>query len=375
MLIGIEASRANKLAKTGVEWYAWHVIQELKKSTSADGNYWILYTNAILHGGLEALPSNWFEVRAKWPLPFGWTQFRLSWEMMRRPVDVLFFPGSTLSRVIPKKTVVTVHDVGFHRFPKLYKRRQVRIHEAAMADIKRRGVRIATVSEFSAREIAESYGIDPSRIAITPNGVDHALYRPIADMAAIDERLRRHRIAKPFFLTIGRLESKKNIVNLIKAFTGFKARRGIGDPHTLVLAGIPGNGYDEIKKTIAESSARSHIVELGYVPERDLPYLLNAAEALVHPSLYEGFGIPPVMAMASGCAVLSSNAASLPEVIGPDSALYFSPDQPEAIVDAMSRLVSESGLKERLRTAGIGCAAKYTWENTAKKTLSVLTDW
>jgi glycosyltransferase involved in cell wall biosynthesis len=375
MLIGIEATRANKLKKTGVEWYAWHVIQELKKLTANDGNSWVLYSNEMLRGGLEALPSNWFEVRAKWPLPYGWTQLRLSWEMWRRPTEVLFLPGSTLPRILPKKSVVTVHDVGFHRFPQLYKKRQVSIHEAAMKDIRRRASRIITVSEYSGREIAEAYGIDPSRIAVIPNGIDHNIYRPIADRASVDERLQRYRLTRPYFIALGRMESKKNLVTLVKAFDLFKARRGVGDPHSLVFVGIPGYGYEEIKSAIAKSPSRSSIHELGYVPEMDLPALLNAAEALVHPSWYEGFGIPPILAMACGCPVISSDAASLPEVIGPDAAIYFPPDQTEALTVAMTRMVSEQGLKEKLRTAGVSRAAKYTWTNTANLTLPVLSAW
>jgi glycosyltransferase involved in cell wall biosynthesis len=375
MMIGIEASRANKAVKTGVEWYAWHVIQELKKITPDDRNSWILYSNKVLKGGLEALPANWFDVRAKWPFPYGWTQFRLSWELWRRPVDVAFFPGSTLPRFSPKKTVVTVHDIGFHRLPKLYKPRQIHIHEIAMREIRHRAERVITVSEFSGREIAEAYGIDPARIAITPNGVDHELYRPIADRAAVDERLLRHRIGMPFFIVIGRLEAKKNIVNLVRAFTNFKTRRGVGDPHKLVLVGVPGFGYEEIRKEIDGSGVKSDIMELGYVPELDMPYLLSAAEALIHPSFYEGFGIPPVMAMASGCAVLSSNAASLPEIIGPDAGIFFPPNETEAMTETMERIASERGLKERLRVAGIARAARFTWENTAKLTVPVLTAW
>ncbi|MCI0479702.1 glycosyltransferase, partial [Candidatus Uhrbacteria bacterium] len=228
MLIGIEASRANKPEKTGVEWYAWHLIRELKGLTADDGHSWILYSNGALKGGLDVLPANWFEVRAAWPFPYGWTQFRLSWELRRRKVDVAFFPGSTLPRYSPAKTVVTVHDVGFHRLPKLYKPRQVHIHEMAMREIRKRAARIVTVSEFSGREIADAYGIDPARIAITPNGVDHDLYRPITDAVAVEERLRRHRIGQPFFVAVGRLEAKKNTVNLVRAFTAFKSRRGIG---------------------------------------------------------------------------------------------------------------------------------------------------
>lgn len=375
MLIGIEASRANKPIKTGVEWYAWHLIQELKRLAPEDEHSWILYTNQALSGGLEALPSHWYEVRARWPFRFGWTQFRLSWEMMRRPTDVFFLPGSTMPRVTPQKTVVTLHDVGFHQLPQLYKRRQVHIHEAAVREAKRRAARIITVSEFTGRELVEVYGIDPARIAITPLGVDHATYRRIDDATAIQERLTRLQIVRPFFVAIGRLEAKKNIPMLIRAFSIFKQRRGVGDPHQLVLVGVPGFGYDAIRRAIAESPARASIRELGYVAESDVPHVLNAAIALVHPSLYEGFGLPPVQAMACGCPVLSSTAASLPEVIGPDAALFFAPDRVEELATSMERLVSESGLAEQLRAAGVQRAAGYTWEQTARATLPVLTAW
>jgi glycosyltransferase involved in cell wall biosynthesis len=375
MLIGIEASRANKPTKTGVEWYAWHVIQELKRLTEGDPHSWVLYTNAILHGGLEELPKNWYEMRAHWPFPFGWTQFRLSWELFRRHADVFFLPGSTMPRITPKRTVVTLHDIGFRRLPKLYKQRQVHIHDIAVKEAARRAARIITISEFTGQELVEAYGIDPSRIAITPLGVDHAMYRPIQDAAAIEACLSRHRVARPFFVTIGRMEAKKNIVNLIRAFTEFKKRRGVGDPYQLVLVGVPGFGYEEIKRAIASSTAKSHILELGYVPETDIPLLLNAAEALIHPSWYEGFGLPPVQAMASGCPVLSSTAASLPEVIGKDNAIFFAPDHMEAMIQAMERIASDADLRARLREAGIARAATYTWENTARMTLPVLTSW
>ncbi len=374
MLIGIESTRANKPAKTGVEWYAWHLIQELKRQSTTDGNSWVLYSNKVLTGGLEILPENWYEIRAKWPLAFGWTQLRLSYELYRRPVDVLWMPGSTLPRVSPKQTVVTMHDIGFHRLPKLYKGRQVRVHEHAMKEIKKRAARIITVSQFSAREMVEAYGIDPKKIAITPLGVEHNVYRPIADGDLVDQRVRRYEIPHPYFLCVGRLEAKKNIVTLIRAFNEFKVRRGMGDPMHLVLVGIPGFGYDDIKRAINASTVKSDILELGYVPEGDMPYLMNGAEALIHPSLYEGFGLPPVQAMASGCPVISSNAASLPEVIG-DAGLFFSPNEMEELVTCMNRLVSEPGLKHDLREKGIAQAAKYTWQRTAELTMPVLTRW
>ncbi|MBU2566760.1 glycosyltransferase family 4 protein [Patescibacteria group bacterium] len=375
MLIGIDASRANKSSKTGVEWYSWHLIQELKKITKGDVNSWVLYSNEILKNGLEKLPESWYEVRARWMPKKGWTQVRLSYELWRRPTDVFFVPAHVLPRISAKKSVVTIHDVGFRRLPQIYKSRDRAFHEWSTKDIAKRADRIITVSEFSGREISELYGVDPKRIAITPNGIDHDVYRPLTDTNAIEERLERYRISKPYFMAVGRLEAKKNTANLIKAFTLFKARRGVGDPTKLVLVGNPGFGYEEVKKALAESNVKQDIIQLGYVPESDKPALYNAAEALIHPSWYEGFGIPPVEAMACGCPVLSSDASSLPEVIGPDAAIYFPPGELEAMVRAMTLLQDETGLRQKLRLAGIARATKYTWRRTAELTLPVLTKW
>ena len=364
MLIGIEATRANKPTKTGVEWYAWHVIQELKKLTANDNNSWVLYSNHILTGGLEQLPENWYEDRIKWPLPFGWTQMRLSYELYKRPVEVLWLPGSTLPRYFPKQTVITVHDIGFHRYPKLYKPRQVHIHERAMQEIKKSGARILTVSEFSGREIAEAYGIDPSRIAITPNGIDHSVYQPITDEEAMEVRLRRYQISRPYFLSIGRLETKKNIVMLIKAFTSFKTRMGVGSPYRLVLAGAPGFGYEDIKREIANSTSKSDIIELGYVPESDKPYLMSAAEGLIHPSLYEGFGIPVLEAMAVGVPVVASDIPALHEV-GSDAVSYASMASQD-LADFILKSINTVGYRGAKIADGLERVKEYGWQKTAK---------
>jgi glycosyltransferase involved in cell wall biosynthesis len=375
MLIGIDASRANKPVKTGVEWYSWHLIQELKKLTVKDGHTWILYTNDPLKNELAELPENWYEVRAKWPPKRLWTQVRMSWEMWRRPIDVLFVPAHVLPPIRPDRNVVTVHDVGFRRLPKLYSKADIAYHEATTKSIAKCDARIITVSEFSGREIVELYKVKSERIAITYPGVDHDMYRPIADGAAIEAKLKEMHVPRPYFLYIGRLDAKKNVLNLVKAFDVFKTHRGVGDPTQLVLAGIPGNGFDEIKKAINGSAFKHQILQLGYVEEENVPYLLNGAEALVHVSWYEGFGFTPVQAMACGCPVVSSDVASLPEVIGAGNAVFVPPSQTDVISRALERIVSEPGLKEDLRQKGIARAARYTWRATAEATLPVLTQW
>ncbi len=364
MHIGIEASRANKPNKTGVEWYAYHIIQELKKITALDSNSWSLYTQTKLKNGLEISPKNWEEKRLNWPFPYGWTQIRLSYEMMHVPSHVLWLPGSTLPRVIAKKTVVTVHDIGFHRYPAVYKKRQIAIHEFAMREIKERDVRVVTVSEFSKKEIVDVYGIDPEKIFVTYNGVDHALYFP--------QRTEKQN----YFLCIGRLEKKKNILNLIRAFNMYKkAETGFdGTKHKLYLVGIPGNGFEEISQAIHASPYAKDIIEKGYILESELPHMIRAATALVHPAFYEGFGIPPVQAMACGIPVISSNIPVLSEILG-DAALYHDPVDIQTLAEHMIRIRQDADLVEQLRIVGIERASRYTWGETAKKTLVALTQW
>lgn len=375
MLIGIDATRANKPEKTGVEWYAWHLIQELKKITQGDGNSWVLYTREPLRDELSALPENWYEVRAKWLPKRMWTQVRMSWEMWRRPADVLFVPAHVLPPIRPEKSVVTVHDVGFRRMPHLYKQADKRYHEVTTRNIVKTSARIITVSEFSGKEIVNLYKADPSRIAITPLGIDHDVYKPFDDPSKVEAVLRKYQIPKPYFFYIGRVDKKKNIVNLVKAFDAFKVHRGLGDPTNLVLAGKPGYMYGEIRKQIKASPYKEQIIELGYTPEEDVPALINGARAYLQVTWYEGFGIPPVQAMACGVPVIAADNASLPEVIGEGNALFVPPDGIDKTARAMERLITDKELVESLRKKGIERAKNFTWEAMARKTLPVLTQW
>lgn len=374
MLIGIDASRANKSQKTGVEWYAFYLIEELKKLTANDRNQWVLYTRAPLTGDLAVLPENWYEVRAKWFPKYLWTQARMSWEMMRRPADVLFVPAHVLPPIRPDHSVVTVHDVGFRRMPHLYDWKARMYHEFATKDIVRTKARIITVSEFSGRELVELYGADPANIAITYPGIDHGMYRPV-DAETIRTVLTKYKVPEPYFMTIGRMEDKKNIVSMIKAFDAMKAQRGMGDPTYLILCGPKGYGYDKIKAAIQASPNRAQILELGYVPEEDVPALVTGARGYLNVAWYEGFGIPAVQAMACGCPVIVANNSSLPEVVGEGNGMFVKPDDIDGIARSMERLLSDALFVSDLRARGIERAKKYTWQETAKQTLPALTSW
>lgn len=370
MLIGIDASRANVEKKTGTEWYAYHVIQALKKYP-VPGLEYVLYSKKFLRDGLEELPEGWDATILRWPVKRFWNQLRLSQELMKNKVDLFFQPTHTLPLYKPRRSVTTLHDVGFERLPKLYGRSELRYHRYSAKLAIKRANRILTVSEFSKREIMDVYKVPEDRITVTHLGYDASRYHPNISDQDKNAVLAKYRLSRPYFMYIGRLEEKKNIVNLIHAFSIFKGWRGVGDPIKLLLVGAPGLGFERIKKEIADRNMEEHVVMPGYVPEEEIPALMSAADALTFTSYYEGFGIPIIQAQACGTPVITSNVASMPEV-GGDAALYASPGAPEQIAETMKAFTSEATLRERLRSAGFENIKRFSWNETARKTLNVL---
>jgi glycosyltransferase involved in cell wall biosynthesis len=356
MRIGIEASRANRPVKTGVEWYAWHVMNEMMALPEAARHEFVLYTQESL----------------RWPPKYLWTQIRLSWEMLRHPPDVLFVPAHVLPVISPKKSVVTIHDVGFKRFPELYKKIQVAYHEITTRDIVRRGARIITVSEFCKREIVELYGAKPENIFVTHLGFDHERYHSqVAD--------RKAQSAKPYILFVGRIDKKKNLLTLVRAFE--QVAEAFPDLE-LKLAGtfsgpawLATTGSGELMEAIQKSKVASRIQMLGYVSEDEKPALLSNALMYVQPSIYEGFGLPPLEAMACGTPTICANSTSLPEIVGEGNALFFDPMDVGELASRITQLASSEALRSELIQKGLEWSKRYDWKKTAAETLKILETW
>ena len=374
-LIGIDASRANGDSwtpgqRTGTEWYAYHLIQHLKK-IRVPGLEFVLYSRSFLKDGLEELPDGWSAKILGWPLRRMWNQLRLSQELWGHQVDLFFQPVHTLPLYKPKRVVLTLHDIGFEKLPKLYAPSELRYHRFAASMAVRRADRILTVSEFSRREIIERYKLPPERVVATPLAVDGARYHANIPEAAKDAVLTKYRLSRPFLIYAGRLEEKKNIVNLIHAFSIFKGWRGVGDPVKLLLVGSPGFGIERIRKEIGARKMGDAVVMPGYVPEDDMPALVACARMLLLPSWYEGFGLPILQAQACGTPVVASDAASMPEV-GGDAALYARPEEPEHLATVMKTLMDENTLWERQRAAGLENVKRFSWDDTARRTMNVM---
>jgi len=364
---GIDASSANKKEKTGVEWHAYHVIQHLKQIALAEDERVVLYSPTPLEGELATLPKGWSSSVLKWNFTRGWMQGRVSWEMLRRPPSVLYVPAQGLPRITPKATITTIHDLGFRRFPQYYdgKTRSTLLKTTARAVRKART--LLTVSEFTKREIMELYRVPAERIVVAPNAADAKTCRA-STPEMVDATLRKHRLSKHFFLYVGRLESKKNVQMIIRAFELFRSTRGVGDPFELVLVGKPGFGAGEIKTFFERSSQREAIKVLGYLPEEEVFDLMHACRGYLFPSWYEGFGIPNLEAMACGVPLITSDILPHREVAG-EAALFANPAETEDWVRAMQRLVEERGLREDLVAKGAQNIKRYAWKSTAEMIL------
>ena len=376
MQIGIDANPANREQRTGTEWYAFNLIQALKKQLLEVDERVILYSAQPLRDDLKELPANWESRVLHWPFKRFWTQGRFSWEMLRRPVDVLFVPAHAIPRIHPhskkkqRATVTTIHDLAFRRLPGLYEPKKRRYLNWSTRFATRHAAALLVPSEATKQDVMEFYRVPTNRIAVTPLAPDHARFDRVTEGDV--ERVRKaYQLSPSYFLTVSRLEEKKNIVNLIRAFELFKSRRGVGDPFELVLVGKPGHGYEKIKSFLNASSAKGQIKELGWVKEEEVPALMKGAFTYVYPSWYEGFGISAVEAMAAGTALIASDLPVMHEVAG-DAAWYARPNEPEAFASLFARLVDEPTSREQMVAAGKMRVKDFQWEETARKTLEVL---
>jgi glycosyltransferase involved in cell wall biosynthesis len=309
------------------------------------------------------IPATWFErTSERFELPL------VEW-LVR--FDVLFAPNFVPPPTRSRRLVVTVHDLAFRRFPGTAPHATLRW----LTRLDRylvRATRIIAVSESTRRDVVDLYGVDPERVEVIPHGVDGETYRP-PDPGSVEAVRRRFGLNDPYVLFLGGIEPRKNLPNLLAAY----ARLSPEVRPLLVVAGgwVPWNpegrrGLDQALDGLP-ADVRSGVVVTGYVSERDKVALLGGAEALVYPSLYEGFGFPVVEAMACGTPVLTSDVSSLPEVAG-DAAVLVSPEDIDSIAAGMEGLVRDDALRARLRAAGLERARRFTWEDTARRTAEIL---
>jgi glycosyltransferase involved in cell wall biosynthesis len=376
MLIGIDASRALVARRTGTEAYSLHLIRALLELGA--GHRFRLYCDRTPPAGLLAAPATAAYARAETrviPFPRLWTHVRLSAEMLVRPPDLLFVPSHVLPVLHPRRSVVTVHDLGHRVYPEAHTPAQRRYLEWSTRYHVSSAAHLLADSEATRQDLVQIYGADAARITVVHLGVDPGL-APVVDPAARARLQSRYGLRGAYLLYVGTLQPRKNLARLIEAFAQLcriQGERGVAglEGLQLVLAGKRGWLYQEILDRGRQLGVEERIVFPGFVPGSDLAALYSGASLFVMPSLYEGFCMPVLEAMACGTPVACSATSSLPEVVG-DAALLFDPHDVAGMASTMLRALQDEGLREALVARGLGRVAIFTWPRAAQRVLDVL---
>jgi glycosyltransferase involved in cell wall biosynthesis len=348
MIIGIDGSRAFLKQRTGIEEYSYQVIQQLTNRLKE--HQIVLYLRSYQEVDFF-LPANWRIKKIYFPRL--WTQIGLSLELFLNPVDVLFVPAHTAPFLHPKRTVVTVHGLEYEIMPEAYSFFERLYMRFSIKNSCRWAEKIISVSRNTKRDLMNLYDISENKINIVYEG-----YEDITDSLDLGNDAEELSL-KPYFLFIGRLEKRKNILGIIEAFDLFKKRTGA--KHRLVLGGKSGYGWEEIKKRIELSEYREDIVVTGFVKNGRKWRLLKNAQIFLFPTFYEGFGLPILEAQSQGVPVIASNTSSLPEVAN-GSAFLVNPAEPKFIAEAIITLAQNEEMANDLISKGYENIKRFSWK-------------
>jgi glycosyltransferase involved in cell wall biosynthesis len=347
--------------KTGDRTYALNLMRALAR-VDAENEY-LLYTwdqTTLTDLGVPGFTPVVQPATTRWAC----TPSVFRGDLGRRHADLAhvqyIVPGQA-----PCPVITTIHDVAFRRFPELFPLKHRLLLNWLIPAVVRTAAAVITGSEATRKDLVELYDVDPARVAVTPYAAD-PIYRPMDREEARQAVRSRFGVRSPYVLSVGVLQPRKNLPRLVRAYSRIAGRV----PHRLVLVGKEGWASEELRAAVAEAPAGREPVFTGYVADADLPALYAGADLFVYPSLYEGFGLPPLEAMACGTPVLTSSVSSLPEVVG-DAGVTVDPRSISAIADAMLDLLSDDARRAALSAAGIARAAEFNWDRTARQTVEV----
>jgi glycosyltransferase involved in cell wall biosynthesis len=317
---------------------------------------------------LHLIASHLPTVRA--PIRIAWEQTALPILAFRLHLDLLFCPVNVRPFLSPCPTVVTIHDLIFLRYPAAFHPLKRLYLSALTRWSASHAAHVIAVSEATRQDAIALLKVDPCRITTVHNGVSPR-FAPVSP----DEKSafrQAHNIHGRTVLYLGTLEPRKNIITLLRAFSNLLADPGFDDV-TLLIGGSKGWYYDEIFATAERLglTARQRVRWLGRVPDDELPLWYNIADVCAYPSLYEGFGLPPLEAMACGTPVVASNTSALPEVVG-TAGILLPPTGVQQWTDALRNVLADPDLAQRMSQAGLQQASRFDWERTASQTVTIL---
>jgi glycosyltransferase involved in cell wall biosynthesis len=376
MKIAFDASGLIQEQKTGIPFYATRIIQTMQKN---DNTIFYIFNafsfrntkdkikrlNNLIDKSISRINIRKLVPYSVYQLFFNSIPYHF---FFPDQADITHFYNNMIPCGVNGKKVVTIHDLTHKAYPETMDPALKTFMDRNFKISLDRADKIATVSEFSKGEIINYFAVDPSKIVVIPSAVNTNSYFPIKDTEILAQYKKKYAIVGEYFLYLGTLEPRKNIGALIDAYHLLKQK--IPDAPRLLLGGKKGWLYESIFKKVEELGLGKDVLFLGYVPDEDVAPLMCGAVAFVFPSLYEGFGTPPLEAMACGVPVLTSNCSSLPEVTG-DAALLVDPLRVESIAVGLERLVADKNLREELSRKGLERAKAFTWERAASLTLEM----
>lgn len=374
----------------GVSWYTYYLVNGLVSEGEQGKLRLVLFYNQrkVLHSHIIILLKKWKNVPnvyvAGYRIPN--KLLNLSMRFLKYPyiddlltikqynniiidrIDYFIAPNLNFLALTGKTKLITIcHDLSWETFPECFTLRQRLWH--ALINPKTfftHAHRIITVSQSTLHDLVDLYGIAQERITVIPPGIDHELFHPIKDEKRLTDVRARHGLPARFILFVGTLEPRKNIETLIEAFDRVRAR----DVHLLII-GKEGWKFDRIYRFFLRAEKREQIHFLSFVSADDLPALYSLASCFVYPSFYEGFGFPPLEAMACGVPTIVGHGSSLPEIVG-DACLMVDPFNIASLTQAMEQLLSDEMLCATLKKRGLQQAQQFNLEKSIAQILTLL---
>lgn len=365
MKIGIDA-RAVSHRYTGV---ANHILNVLTILGEIDlENEYFLYSNRDFSMPVES--DRWHKCVGQGMTTCNgtlWVTVSLHRILERDNIDVLWCPMQVTPLRKTCRTVITIYDFVWHFFPETMSGSNLLISRLLIPRSIRRADRIACISKATANDLATLFSADAFKAEVVPLAADN--YRPLEKETGTAYVAQKYGLQNKYILNIGTIEPRKNVTKLLKAFRLLRSHHTTD--YCLLIAGGSGWRNSSVYSTYRECGFTDDEVKfLGYVPDEDMPYLYAGAELFVFPSLYEGFGLPPLEAMACGCPVITSNVSSLPEVVG-DAGLMVAPKDTEELAEAMTRVLNDEGLRRQMSLRGLEQSRQFSWEKAACQMLDI----
>ncbi len=359
--IGVDGNEANVESRVGVSVYAYELLSFFNKKCNQN----LIFSVYLKESPKSHMPkeNKYFKYRVV-NGKFGWSQIFLPFDLyLRRGIDVFFSPAHYIPRFCPVPTVVTLHDLGYIFYPNEFLQKDLYKLNNWTRHATNSSTHVICVSENTAKDARKYYNIPGKKLSVISNG-----FRVSLETTGHDSRLPEN-IHKPYLLTVGTLQPRKNIPKLLKAFSILREK---DTSYQLVIVGKKGWLYDDVFNMVQDLKLDTSVLFTGFVDDSALKSLYKHASLVVLPGLYEGFGYPMLEAMYFNCPVVASNTGALSE-IGASAALYFDPQDEDEIAKVIHKVISNATIRKELIARGRQQVKKYTWSKCGQETLDVLT--